>query len=103
MPDARSVDLVPTDLPAGLEHVRTTDVFDGDTVPPGLLRRHRVAEGTWGRVVVHGGTLRLVFEDDGELVELSAGDTAVVPPGRPHHVELGVGGRFAVEFHRRAG
>ena len=29
-------------LPDGLEHVRTTDTFDNDTVPAGLLRAHRV-------------------------------------------------------------
>ena len=37
-------------LPDGLEHVRTTDVFDNTTVPAGLLRAHRVADGVWGRV-----------------------------------------------------
>ncbi|MCB0991196.1 MAG: DUF1971 domain-containing protein, partial [Acidimicrobiales bacterium] len=40
-------------LPDGLEHVRTTDIFDNDTVPAGLLRAHRVADGVWGRLVVH--------------------------------------------------
>lgn len=90
------------ELPSDLDHVRTTDVFDAETVPPGLLRQHRIAEGTWGRLAVHDGTVRLVFEDGaGEVVELTAGDTAVVPPGRPHHVELGESARFAVEFHRR--
>lgn len=38
-------------LPNGLELARTTDVFDNDTVPAGLLRAHRVANGTWGRLV----------------------------------------------------
>ena len=89
------------ELPEGLEHARTTDLFDATTVPPGLLRQHRIAEHTWGRIVVHAGTMRLVFEDDGgETVELSAGDRTVIPPRRPHHVELGDGARFAVEFHR---
>jgi tellurite resistance-related uncharacterized protein len=93
---------VTNELPADGEHVRTTEVFDSSTVPAGLLRQHRIGEGTWGRLVVHDGTVRLVFEDGaGEIIELTADDTAVVPPGRPHHVELGEGSRFAVEFHRR--
>ena len=89
-----------TSLPDRAEHVRTTDVFDDRTVPPGLLRAHRVAAGTWGRLVVHGGSVRLVFEDGSEVHDLEEGDSAVIPPQRPHHVELGPGGRFAVEFHR---
>jgi tellurite resistance-related uncharacterized protein len=52
-----------TRLPDGLEHVRTTDVFDNGTVPAGLLRAHRVADGAWGRLVVHSGTVTFVFDD----------------------------------------
>lgn len=90
-----------TDLPTGLRLARTTEVFDADTVPPGLQRAHRIAAGVWGQLVVSAGTVRLVFEDHAdESVELSAGESAVIPPGEPHHVELGEGGKFAVEFHR---
>jgi tellurite resistance-related uncharacterized protein len=88
-------------LPDGLEHARTTDVFDAETVPAGLLRAHRLAAETWGRLVVHDGSVRLVFEDgSGEVRSLEAGASAVIAPDRPHHVELGAGARFAVEFHR---
>ncbi|MDZ7674585.1 MAG: DUF1971 domain-containing protein [Acidimicrobiales bacterium] len=88
-------------LPDDVELARTTKVFDEVSVPPGLLREHRIAPHTWGRLVVHGGTVRLVFEDDsGEALDLDPGDTGVIAPDRPHHVELGVGARFAVEFHR---
>ncbi len=88
-------------LPDGLEHVRTTDVFDPSTVPAGLLRAHRVAGGVWGRLVCHEGSVRLVFEDDsGATVELTAGGSAAIPPSTPHHVELSADARFAVEFHR---
>ncbi len=92
-----------SELPDGLDHARTTDVFDRTTVPPGLLRAHRLAPDTWGRLVVHDGSVRLVFEDDSDEVrDLVAGDRAVIAPERPHHVELGDGSRFAVEFHRPA-
>lgn len=40
-------------LPDGLVLIRTTDVFDNATVPASLLRAHRVADGVWGRLVVH--------------------------------------------------
>lgn len=94
-------DTAPGELPDGLELQRVTDVFDADSVPAGLLRAHQIAEGVWGRLVVHGGTVRFVWEDDPEHpVELVEGDSIVVTPLRRHHVELGDDARFAVEFHR---
>ena len=99
-PAAESSDS-PAELPDGLELQRVTDVFDADSVPAGLLRAHQIAEGVWGRLVVHGGTVRFVWEDDPEHpATLHEGDSIVVPPLRRHHVELGDGARFAVEFHR---
>ena len=93
------------ELPAGLEQTRVTDEFDADTVPAGLLRAHRVADGMWGVVRVRSGSVRFVWEDGpptaGPLeVELSEGDSLVIPPAVPHRVEVGAGGRFVVEFHR---
>lgn len=87
-------------LPAGLELVRTTSVFDTQTVPPGLLSGHRVAGGVWGRLVVLEGTVTFVSEDDGERRELSAGDDQAIPPEVRHHLEPGPSARFMVEFHR---
>ena len=48
-------------LPPGLMLHRTTDVFTDTTVPAGLLRAHRVAQGLWGRLVVLEGRLRFVW------------------------------------------
>jgi hypothetical protein len=36
---------MPQHWPNGLELVRTTLVFDQDTVPPGLLADHRIVSG----------------------------------------------------------
>jgi tellurite resistance-related uncharacterized protein len=89
-------------LPEGLELVRTTDVFDNDTIPAGLLRAHRVADGVWGRLVVHAGAVRFVFEDQTDRpITVAAGDNVVIPPQRPHHVELDGPAHFLIEFHRR--
>lgn len=92
------------DLPAGLALVRTTDLFDQDSVPAGLLRAHRVADGVWGRLVVHDGTVVFVFEDDpSRPIDVTAPDSVVIPPGRLHHVEIIGPTRFTVEFHRAVG
>jgi tellurite resistance-related uncharacterized protein len=94
---------IPEELPDGLRLARTTDVFDNDTVPAGLLRAHRVADGVWGRLVVHAGTVTFVFEDHPDRpIVAGPGVRIVIPPGRPHHVELGESTAFAVEFHRPA-
>lgn len=88
-------------LPDGLEHVRTTDVFDDATVPAGLLRAHRVADGVWGNLVVHTGTVTFVFDDESDHpITARAGDRVAIPPARQHHLELHGPATFAVEFHR---
>ncbi len=92
-----------TELPTGLELVRTTDVFDNDTVPKGLLRAHQVAEGVWGRLVVHSGKIVFVFEDQSDQpIVVAAEESVVIPPRRLHHVEMDGPASFAVEFHRAA-
>ena len=90
----------PPRLPDGLELTRTTPVWDEASLPDGLLRAHRIADGVWGRLVVHDGALDLTFEDDGTVQHLQAGDAAAIPPARPHHVSVTGPVRFAVEFHR---
>ena len=96
--DASQPDAQPT-LPPGATLVRTTPWFDETTRPDGLLRTHRIAAGVWGRLRVAEGTLVLVFEDDDMRHPVAAGGSVVIPPERPHHVELDGPVRFAVEFH----
>ena len=89
------------ELPDGLEHVRTTDTFDQDHHPAGLRRAHRVADSIWARLVVHTGALTFIFEDDpGNFIDLAAGASQVIPPGRLHHVDIAGPVSFSLEFHR---
>lgn len=90
------------ELPTGVELVRTTPTYDELTVPPGLLAAHKIADGVWGRLVVHSGTLIFRFEDDPDHpIQVPAGGYVVIPPRRPHHLELEGPTTFAVEFHRQ--
>jgi tellurite resistance-related uncharacterized protein len=89
------------DLPEGLTLARTTPVFDESTVPAGLLAAHQVAKDVWGRVIVESGELEFVFEDDSSDVRhLVAGERQVIPPQRPHHVQVVGPVNFCIEFHR---
>ena len=88
-------------LPPGVEMQRTTGELDGESVPAGLMRAHRLAPGVWGRLRVSHGTLGFVWEDTpDDPVALLAGDTLVIPPEVPHHVEPDPDVRFSIEFHR---
>jgi tellurite resistance-related uncharacterized protein len=93
-------------MPAGLELARTTPEFTATTVPAALLAAHRVGPEVWGRLRVHAGRVRLVFEaDPSDAVALSAGDHIDIPPGEFHHVDLLEpldDARFVVEFYRAA-
>lgn len=92
----------PTDLPAGLIHARTTDLFDETNHPAALRRAHHVAQGVWARLLVHSGSLRFVFEDQpDEPITITAGGDMLIPPKVRHHVEFDGPASFALEFHRR--
>jgi tellurite resistance-related uncharacterized protein len=92
------------ELPDGLEHVRTTDVFDEQHHPAGLLRAHRVAEGVWARLIVHSGALGFTFDDvPDEALTVAAGDSVVIPPACSHHIAFDGPVTFAIAFYRRAG
>jgi len=87
------------ELPQGLRRVRASAVWDERTMPAGLRRAHRVAAGTWGRIVVQAGRLRFVAATTPTLdVELEAGSTQGIPPEVTHEVEPLGAVRFSVEF-----
>ncbi len=80
-------------------YVRTTPIWKVGTVPAALRRAHRIAEGTWGRIVVHDGRLRFVgATTPANHRELGKGETQAIHPGVEHAIEpLGVV-RLSVEF-----
>lgn len=90
------------ELPKGLELVRTTALWSEETVPAAVLSGHRVADGVWGQLVVHSGSVGFVFEDEPDAtIQVDLGGRVVIPPGRYHHVVLQGSSTFAVEFYRR--
>lgn len=89
------------DLPEGLKLVRTTALWDEETVPAGVLAGHRVADGVWGQLVVRSGAVGFVFEDEPNVtIEVATDGRVVIPPGRLHHVVLVGPATFVVEFYR---
>ncbi|MFV0524823.1 MAG: DUF1971 domain-containing protein [Acidimicrobiales bacterium] len=90
----------PPGLPVGVAWVRTTAVFTAATVPAGLRRAHRVADGVWGVLRVRRGPVRFVIEADGSARDLSASQFAIIEPGVAHHVEPGPDAEFVIDFYR---
>jgi tellurite resistance-related uncharacterized protein len=87
-------------LPPGLEHVRTTPVSTAASVPPGLLRAHRIAPEVWGRLRVLAGSVTFVLEETGESRRLLEAEVQVIEPDVAHRVEPGTDAEFEVEFYR---
>ena len=87
------------ELPEALRLVRSSPEWDENTMPRGLLRAHRVASGTWGRIVVHDGQLRFAASTEPVLeVVLGPGSTHAIPPNVEHKVQPLGPVRFVIEF-----
>ena len=77
------------ELPDGLSVSRTAGPFDAATLPAGLRRAHRVADGVRGRLRVLDGTAALSLDTDPPIhVQLAAGESQPIPPGVPHAVSV---------------
>jgi tellurite methyltransferase len=87
------------ELPDGLTPVRSSTEWDEHTMPAGLRRAHRIATGTWGRIIVRLGQLRFVMQSDPALdVVLHSGSTQAIPPEVPHEVQPLGPVRFSIDF-----
>ncbi len=92
------------ELPDGLHVSRTAGPFDATTLPPGLRKAHRVAEGVWGRLRVIEGFAGIVLDTDPPIrAQLTAGESQAIPPGVPHAVSVDGPVRLAVDFLVPAG
>jgi tellurite resistance-related uncharacterized protein len=93
---------IATTLPDGLVCYKTTQDFTRRTIPPALLRAHKVKADVWGLLRVLQGRIRYCL--DGENVDctlIETGGTVVIEPDTPHYVELpDEDSRFNIAFYR---
>jgi len=91
-------------LPDGARAYRTIGPFAADTIPAGLLRRHNLKPDAWGLLTVEAGAVRFCWDDDaGGSRTLTAGDTMLVPPLVPHHLERSGPVTLRIAFHAPGG
>jgi len=75
-------------LPSGARAYRRIGPFGAGEIPAGLLRRHDLKDGAWGLLTVLAGSIRFHWDDEeGGSRLLKAGDTMLIPPCVPHHLE----------------
>lgn len=86
-------------MPERLRFVRSSPEWTEQTVPQGLLRAHRLAHGTWGRLVVQAGTLRFIMFSEPRIERvLQPGSSQAIPPTAEHEVQLLGPVRFTIDF-----
>jgi tellurite resistance-related uncharacterized protein len=80
------------ELPEAVSHVRSSPQWSSATMPAtmpaGLRRAHRPAEGTWARIVVDSGRMRYRARTEPPIdVVLDARTVQPIPPAVEHEVE----------------
>lgn len=68
-------------LPSGVAPYKKTRRFTAADVPDALLKRHNTKEGTWGKIIVEGGSLRYTIFGDGVAGEQEFLLRSGEPPG----------------------
>ncbi len=88
-----------TELPDDLAWVRSSPEWNERTIPPGLLRAHRLASDTWGQLLIAEGRLRFFMsvEPVSDTV-LEMGSSQAIPPDVEHHVRLLGPVSFTINF-----
>jgi len=91
------------EVPEDWQAYRTTPDFNATSVPAGLLKDHSTKAGVWGELHVLSGDVIYVLTDPiQKTLQLSAGQTAGIPPEALHHVALSSDARFRVRFLKAA-
>ena len=89
-------------LPDNLVAYRRTPIFDQDSLPAALRRRHTTKDDVWGLIVVlEGRLLYRLLEPRSERI-LDPQTPGVIKPGQAHEVEPVGAVSFFVEFYGEA-
>ena len=78
---------------------RSTPIFDQDTLPAALRRRHDTKAGVWGLIRVLEGQLTLTYLDPPSEVILTPGNPGLVEPQQPHFVTPDGPMKMQVDFY----
>lgn len=85
-----------------LRPYRSTPVFDQDTLPAALRRRHDTKAGVWGLIRVIEGMLELTCLDPPSSSILTPDRPGLVEPQQPHFVTPLGPMKMQVDFYDQA-
>ena len=87
------------EMPDGLRFARRSPEWDVRSLPAALRRAHKLAPGTWGRLVVLDGRLAFSARTEPPIDRVvEAGASQAIPPDVEHEVDAEDGVRLFVEF-----
>lgn len=90
------------ELPPDVSLLRVAGPWDQDSLPAGLRRRHRTAEGVWGVLEVTDGAVRLHVETAPPVDRnLGPAESQAIPPATPHELTLDGPFRLVLQFWGR--
>lgn len=81
---------------------RSTPVFDQDTLPAALRRRHSTKAGVWGVLRMIEGRLKLTYLEPARTMLLEPGTPALLEPGQEHFVTPDGPMKMQIDFYDEA-
>ncbi len=89
------------ELPENVMPYKRTPEFTEQTVPQGLLTRHKTRTATWGEIVVLEGSLtyRILLPEE-KAYRLVPGHSGIIEPTVLHEVDPDGEVRFYIQFYR---
>ena len=87
-------------MPPDLVPSGSTPMFTEQTIPDGLLKEHKLAEGTWGSLRVLEGRIRFTDLETDEERLIAAPDDVTIHPGALHQVSTEGPVQFRIDFFR---
>ena len=92
------------EIPTDASCYRTLGPWTHDEIPDGLQKQLRLKAGSWGKLTVIGGIIDFCWDDEpgASPVRLQKGQSLVIPPTVPHHLQLVGPVTIALSFYKRA-
>jgi len=80
---------------------RCTPIFDEIRLPDALRNVHSLKAGTWGKICILDGQLKLTYCDPHSVVTLSPEQSGLIQPQQLHYVEPLGPIKMRVDFYDR--
>ncbi len=84
-----------------MEFVKSTPIFNCETCPNGIKKRHKLNKGFIGKLIVISGQLEFIYEDENKSHLIDKTKKFEIEELREHHVNLIGDVQFKIEFYKK--